>query len=507
VNPLFDDRIRRMIPRWRAVSTTALLGELASLKKGTQRFSADALNAKVKDWQSEPSIFVASDIVGTALILNEREHPVVREAATAILDASDSTQLLRSAAEHVIDPAESSSSLFPGLTTRLDLHLSIASIRARLHDDPRNAMGWVDISHCYTLLGQTAKAEEAIRIALKLAPNNRHVLRSATRLYVHAGRREEALWMLRHASSTQHDPWLAAAEIGVAGLLDQSPKFAKVGASLVSADLDPRHISEVAAALGTLESEHGNRRKAKKLFQRSLEDPNENVLAQAAWAARATNSIDVDPLNVNVPFSYEARARINFRQKLFTEALREAQAWFNDQRFSVSAATFASYTAAVVLARHEEAIKILEEALVPNPDDWTLINNYAFSLASLDRLQEAEEKFSLLSPEVENPSRHGVWLATGGLLAFRAGNAEEGQRLYDQAIATFDKHGLPAPGAVAAIFKAREALRVNSQTAADAVRMASERAKREQSPEFDVLIERLISPLPGQLDLLPEQTR
>jgi Tfp pilus assembly protein PilF len=489
MNPLFDDRVRRIVPRWRDAATTARLGELGPLRRAARRFSVDPLREKLADWSLEPSLFVATDIVGTALLSDHGgSEEIVRDAAQAVLTDEGATKVARRAAERVLrgEAAQEFSTL---VMTRADVHRRIHDLRHFLRDDLRNAIAWVDLAYLYTLVGQASQASEAILMALRLAPESRHVLRSATRFYVHNDAKDTALWLLRHSDRTRFDPWLVAAEIGVAGLIGTSSKFAKTGLSLASSgSFTARDVTEMTAAIGTLEAEHGSRRKAKRLFELSLQDPNDNVLAQAAWAARATQTVDVDPANIDVPFSFEARARINFRNREFQVAFRESEAWFNDQRFSVGAAAFASYVAAVVLAQHETAITVLKAALVANPDDWTLRNNLAFSLASLDRVVEARQEFRPLEEEHDVPSRRGVWLATSGLLEFRGGDPATGQRLYDEAIATFEKEGLTAARAVAAVFKAREEVHARLETAPASVERARDFVAKANSPELETLL-------------------
>jgi tetratricopeptide (TPR) repeat protein len=504
MNPLFDNRIRRMIPRWRDAATTASLGELGSLTSQPRQISSAALHEKLEDWKSAPSLFVATDIVGTAVLSEPFDDPTIHDAANAILDAgSGASGIARRAAEYVLHGPSTAPDASPALVTQAELYARLHQTRKALWNDSRNAVKWVELSQLYTLGGQLEKARATMRVALRLAPDNRYVLRSATRLFVHMKDPGEAWSVLRNAGRTAHDPWLVAAEIGVAGLLGQSPKLTKAAIALASSGSFRAHdLTEMASSLGTLEAEHGNRRKAKKLFELAMRDPNDNVLAQAAWAARdAAIAPDFDPASLHVPLSFEARARLHFQQHEWTNALRESEQWFNDQRFSVGAAAFASYISAVVLAEHEKAVALLKEARIANPDDWLIRNNLAFSLASLNRVAEASDVFEGLSPDSSNATRHGVWLATSGLLAFRRGNIQEGQRLYDQAIEWFQRHGLTSARVVAAVFKAREELNAELPSALQAVHVARDLAGKAHSVEFDTLVAQL-EPRKAQRDQL-----
>lgn len=513
MNPRFSEGTRRVIPRWRDLATTAALGELNAMNVHGRTFPPDSLAEKMASWNQCRSLFVATDIIGTALLTEPSELFPVREVADAILRPdSDASAAARHIAELVLarqtprhgltEFANLNAQVPDAAMTRSQLYARVRYARGALRRDVRNVLRWVELAQAWNLAGQVEKAIDAMNLAVKLAPNNRYVLRCATRLLVHANEEDQAWRLLRKAELTPFDPWLLAAEVGVAGLLNQTPQFVKSGLRFAaSGDFGFRDLTELASGLGTLESEHGNRKKARKLFKIAMNDPNENVLAQAAWAVRAQIDIDIDTDAFNVPLSFEAKARLFFQRKDWDRALRESQSWFNDQRFSVDAAIFASYIAAVLLARHDEAISILEAAQLANPDSWILKNNLAFSLASTNRIEDAEKSFADVPPDDPEPSNQGVWLATSGLLQFRQGNISDGKRLYDEAIALFEHRELLSLRAAAAVFKAREVLRAKLDDAAQCVEVARQFLARAPGPESDALLAQIERPT-EQKDLL-----
>jgi hypothetical protein len=90
-------------------------------------------------------------------------------------------------------------------------------------------------------------------VALRLAPDDRFILRSAARLLVHVGDSDGALEVLRHSDRTKIDPWLSAAEISIASTADRPSRFAKSAAHIVTGDRFPaRQTTELASALATL---------------------------------------------------------------------------------------------------------------------------------------------------------------------------------------------------------------------------------------------------------------
>ena len=141
----------------------------------------------------------------------------------------------------------------------------------------------------YTIIGQEEKAKRAIKNALFLAPENRFVLRSMARFFVHLG--EEGIAFahdtIKRSQITKHDPWIIATEISLATLRQRSSTLAKSGLQLVESGLfHPFNISELASSLATLELKNGKIKNSKKLFINSLTSPNDNSLAQAEWASQ-----------------------------------------------------------------------------------------------------------------------------------------------------------------------------------------------------------------------------
>ena len=153
-------------------------------------------------------------------------------------------------------------------------------VRRKLNAYPRNPILWTNLARLYTSLGVQDKATRAMRVALSLAPENRFILRAASRLCLHQGEPEEAHQILLRAPNLTADPWLLAAEIATASARGKTSRLVKTGRNLLES---PRHspfdLSELASALGTLEIMEGNRRAAHRLITVSLGKPTENSIA------------------------------------------------------------------------------------------------------------------------------------------------------------------------------------------------------------------------------------
>ena len=73
-------------------------------------------------------------------------------------------------------------------------------------------------------------------------------------MFVHLDDKEHAYNIVAKSGTIVSDPWLIAAEIAIASLVDKSPRFVKQGRRLLeSGGHHPRQITELAGALGTLE--------------------------------------------------------------------------------------------------------------------------------------------------------------------------------------------------------------------------------------------------------------
>jgi tetratricopeptide (TPR) repeat protein len=218
----------------------------------------------------------------------------------------------------------------------------IRALKQTLRNSPRNVLPRADLALEYTGLGLLEQALKAMDVALRLAPDDRFILRSAARLLVHVGDSDGALEVLRHSDRTKIDPWLSAAEISIASTADRPSRFAKRAAHIVTGDRFPaRQTTELASALATLEASTGAVKKALRLFRRSLVDPTENVVAQATWAAQRLDINELQPQNLDVPGSFEARALTHVKGGDFAVALDATWKWLADQTFSKTAAVFA----------------------------------------------------------------------------------------------------------------------------------------------------------------------
>lgn len=467
------------------------LGEVGAVHAGSYLVATpENLDAKVSEWRRHRSASFASDLLASAILAED--YPDAIEAARFILSTeSQSSQAARLVAKRVLDP-QSFDVGESALLSDEALYRAVASARKRTREDLRNALAWTDLSLAYASLGFVTKAIRSMELALALAPTNRHVLRSFSRLLVHAGDPDRAIAELRHAPNLSTDPWLLAAEVAVSDFAERRSAVLKQGIAVIS---QARHhafqITELASAVGTIDWKHGDRRGAKNHFRTALEAPTGNSVAQASWVSRESGLVTLAQEHLETPRSFEAQAREYLQHQDWEESLGASILWMQDEPFSSAPALFSSYIASVILERWGEALAILDQASLANPTQWEVLNNTAFCYASMNQLSKATEYFIRLDADIEDGRRHGTYLATRGLIAFRSGDLKEGRSSYEAALTVFAKHDLQSARALGAYFLAREEVLARSSLALEALHRANDLARTATATELPFLLRRL----------------
>jgi len=103
--------------------------------------------------------------------------------------------------------------------------------------------------------------------------------------------------------------------------------------------------------------------------------------------------------------------------------------------------------------------------LIANPNDFTLTNNYTYAAAQLNLLEDAEKEFSRIDEKTLSTRNKIVWLATSGLMKYRAGQSVEGRTLYMESINLAKNDPDPKLGCLALINLALEEIRIDSDGA------------------------------------------
>ena len=433
---------RKIIPRWRRSAIAATTGELEPLNGLRERrySGTDELDARIDDWRRGRTEAFASDLASAGLVLDATNDSDVMDAAKHILTLGSAVPApLRGVALAIEAANEGTQSTFAhpddGEGLEMESRRHIHEMKMRLSSHPRNAVLWVDMARQYAMLGANRHAVRSMRNGLAMAQNNRFVLRSAARLFVHLGDHEQAYDILRKSPATRRDPWLRAAEIAVAGLNNKTPvQLGRTKKELNSTNLDLGHISELASAVATFELNVGSTKSARRLFNLGLEKPTENAVAQAKWAANHVGGISLNEEHLLLPRAFEAKAAGHFDKQELNECLFECSQWLEDEPFSSRPMELSSFISIVALEDYVSAISQATRGLMSNPDNFLLRNNLSVAQAESGKLEDAEVTFRAIKFSGLSVSEQTCWLATNGMLTFREGSYDEGRGSYRRAV-------------------------------------------------------------------------
>jgi Tfp pilus assembly protein PilF len=451
---------RRLVPRWRTLAETVASGELALPRGGAEvgvREFTGAMASRLERWRLTPDLVRAAELVETA-IMEGREQDGVEAAKHLLSEGTTAAPLVK----------EQAISLLTRLGRGGDIPQKYAapaetakkSIRGLLELNPTDALNWVDLAFLQTVGGHAEAAARSMAVALQLAPNNRHVLRSAARLYLHRGDPGAAHELLLKNSATPFDPWLMAGEIALSELADKSPKFFKSATRWLSdSGLPARQLSELAGAAATIELVDGSRKRSKRLFVQSVADPTGSALAQAEWATPSLGVEIVEPDRLqSTAEPFEAEAFHLYREAKFLDVAAACDKWSEVDPVSIRPFEFGSTSAG-----HAQDLKVAEDmarrGLKKRPSSPLLLNCLAYALASSDRPDEAAEYLRKVKLPNEEAKLAILTKANWGLIEFRRGNHDEGTSYYRAAIDEYSKEGFKIASAHARVYFAREALR------------------------------------------------
>jgi len=382
----------------------------------------------------------------------------------------------------------------------------VRMLRGKLIEFPKNPFLYVDLARNFATLGELDKAAHALHIALRLAPENRYILRSATRFFVHANRAEEIWPRLKDFGSS--DPWIAATKIAIGDLLGRSQSGVKRAREIVERS-DPAQTTELSAAIGTIELGSGSVKKAKRLFQESAKKPNDNSVAQLRWAHEEIG-LSFDSSLLDTELSFEARTAYASQQQKWTEAAANAKYWLKDEPFSARAAQIGVFICAEYIQDFDQALLFCNLGLMANPYDACLLNNRAFSNANLGAIDAAEADIQAVRSRWVDSSDEIFLLATEGCIAYRKGDIIRGAALYEQSVETAVRQGLQHSAKRARLHWLYEELRLGTPLdtrSAEALLSAFENhTSIELKGAFDSLIKPMLSAVSQPVDLPEPRT-
>lgn len=498
---IFAPTRRHAVPAFRRFAETVALGEVRSASQAGPRALAFDWPTIRQQWRESRSIALAGDVLGFALVSGKNEETEVKEAARFVLDSKDcSSAALIDVAERSLGRGATQDELgpLPRLATFLDEHsrsalrTRIGVLRSRLRRFQRDPILYTELARLFLILGEQAKAKRSIRVALELAPGNRYVLRSAARLYAHYDEPERALHILRKFYGTKHDPWLASAELAVAGILGSESRLMKAAMLLASSEsLSPFSKAELNSGLGSVELMKGDRKRSRRLFRASLQQPNSNSLAQVEWALSKEALFDLDVSSFAVARNSEALALEAFADEDWGAVLTHCENWLLDMPFASRPIMMASHVATIVLDDYSSGQLFCRAGLVREPKNAQLLNNLAYALACEGRVHESLAALADVPTEVPETTRICV-TATKGLALFRAGQIQAGRAQYDEAITAASRLKEPTFWQLAVLNYVREELIAGSEIPAETLELIEKMRLRDQISTIAVFRDKVI---------------
>ena len=485
-----EDKERRLIPRWRFADQLSFSLEFACGPRlyNVVTFDRRHLEEKLADWYYTPNLGTAIDLLScgvgggwrkevrpAAEYLRKYESVLTPQAVALVRQTLVETIAVKQSPPHASDVSSIA-------------RARVAAARKKLHRDPRSALACLDFARGQAILGHLEQASLATQRALYLAPHHRHMLRAAARFYVHVGEPDRAHSLLVRNPRTPTDPWLMAAEISVAKIAQRRPRFVKAARQMIEARQLPReHLTELHSSLGTLEYYSGADRRARKFMRASLEAPNDNTVAQARWLRTKLSGLPTLGDVLELPLSFEARCWHSLETRRWHQAGQECADWLYDEPFSSRPAQLGSYIGVSVISDYTFAETSARIGLRADPTDTMLRNNLTVALAYQGKTEEAIGNFARIKLPPTTHFTFFVYLATTGLLHFRAGDISGGRRLYATAerCAPLDQKGNVA------IFHAREELWAQTERAYGYVERAHKMDKKAKNDYSQRLLEML----------------
>jgi tetratricopeptide (TPR) repeat protein len=426
------DPDRRLLPRFRASQAAVSSGDLRSFEPAKNPefpASPDFEQLKLR-WAGEKTAELAGELVCSGVILGQ--NPQSLEAAEFVLARIDAfaPELIRAATALVKNFPEIEYN--DTLATTASTHLRIAALKRRLAEDPHNAIVWMDRAQLHTTLGQLEAAKRAVRMSVLLAPDNRFVLRAASRFYVRANDKVQGLHLLRTSRALKTDPWLMAAEIALSTVVHQPPSsFRRARAILLADDIDPWHTAELNGAFGTLAVDDRGVGKPSHFFRQSLRHPTENAIAQAQWFSNSHKTFEVPAQLLAQRMSFEAQALKAQVEKRWNDVITACRGWSTMDPTATRPLTLGSYIAEIALHNGRIALQFTDRWVTMEPTSSMAWNNHAVALAYAGVIEEA--RAALAKVVRSNDAADPVYLATQGLIEYRNGNPDAGRRLYIEA--------------------------------------------------------------------------
>ena len=444
---------RLVIPKWRNFENTKLLGELKGIGNREIDTFKNEFECKKNEWIQKKDFVSAMEL----LIYKQVNDPIILEAVNFIKNYSKfhDIQNLINIESELINLKD------------IENNLKISRIKKILEKYPRNAIRWVDLSLCYTTIGEEEKAIKAMKVAVQLDKNNRFVIRSGVRLFLHYNQYDYAYYLIKNSDLLNYDPWVNATYISVSQLLDRSINNLKESKRFIeNKNFSKFDISELACSIGTLQLSMGKDKEAKKMFKEAIIEPNDNSAAQLQWISKNVTKIqEIEKLNTEkIKNNYEFETIQKCYLEEFEDALKNAEKWINDELITTNPNLVASSIYSSVFEDYEKGEEKIIEGLKKEKNNVKLNTQLAFCKINKGELDIAENLLNKLENENIEKENEIFILADKGMLNFRKGREEEGEKYYREAAQLASKKNMMNLKASAIFHLAKEKNKIKSKT-------------------------------------------
>lgn len=485
---------RRLIPKWRTADTTLQSAEAGSHKTAAPlktQGDAEELHRSIASWRQERTPGFLGDVLA---------HSIHKELIPQILDISlearrrgDPMTVVQSSfiEELLATNGEAITTLGlaePTVQAKHPYQAGIQRLRALLSSNPNNALAWLDLAQFQAAQGKTKVAERSILAALNLAPDNRTVIRTAARFWVHANQHDLAHQLVRRHQRTASDPWLMASEIALADLAGVPSVFLSKGKRFIvdNANFNKAHLTELSGVIADEEFKAGKLKRAREAFRKALQLPNDNMIAQAIeHQARFGIVLESPQINEALERSHEAQVIKAWLDREPDLAERHGKAWHSEEPFSSRPIQFLS-SLYLFKGDYENSERWIKVGLGADCTDKGLLINLAFLHARAGLGSKMTSVLRLLG------SAHGdakpFAKAIEGLFEYSQGRFESGDHLYNEAFDEFTKTRRPSLAAYGQLFQTLYAYDFGNPKAEEIARRAKQPLEEHWSPDVAMFL-------------------
>lgn len=481
---------RRLIPKWRPVATTLQAAEATSVGLPESRVlsgNPDELRTAIELWRATKASGVLGDVLSFS-VHPELQDLVLNVGKEAIRIGAPVTKV-QSMLIRDLDKGPDAAAVLPDVSmdrigTIHPFQEPIRRLRALLRTAPDNALALLDYAQFQSAIGKLTSAERSLRVALNLAPNNRTVIRTAARFFVHANKPELAHQLIRRHQRTAGDPWLMASEIALADAAGVESTFLSKGKRFLHEQTryPNAHLTELAGVIASQELFSGNLKKAREAQRKALLAPNDNMIAQAVELQQYFGiALEGPQITAALSRSSEALVLQSWASMKPEGVERHAQDWHAEEPFSSRPIQMLS-TLYAFRGEHDLAIRWIEAGLLADATDRGLLINLAFVQACMGQSERAAATIRKLR-HLYGKNIEPYAKATEGLIEYTQGRYESGDRLYDEAVSLFEQANQPGVAAYCRVNQALAVIDCEHPLATEIVNKAS--ASLRESPSFD----------------------